>query len=65
MAGSSAPLLPAGYGKFLEDIKQRVRAGGTLGSGLGYCDLVSSLRKLVVSFSFLLLIWSVSFLWCD
>jgi predicted nuclease of restriction endonuclease-like (RecB) superfamily len=26
MAKSSASLLPAGYGKFLEDIKQRVRA---------------------------------------
>ena len=26
MAKSSASLLPAGYGKFLEDIKQRIRA---------------------------------------
>jgi len=35
------------------------------GSGLVYCDLVSSIKKLAQSFLFFLLIWSVSSLWCD
>jgi hypothetical protein len=35
------------------------------GSGLGYCELLSSIKKFALLFSSFLLIWSFSFLWFD